>query len=101
MEVDLHVDFFWETGGACEVFAASFADGGQSFSGGRAFQQEVGRWVFGAFAGAQPTAGDAEKFCKLVESAHGYTAFEPVVHVLRRDTTVFGEVGCGKMNFLQ
>ena len=99
MEVDLHVDFFRETGGACEVLAASFAGGGQSFSGVRAFQQEVGRWVVGAFAGAQPTAGDAQQFCDLVESTHGDAALEPVVHVLRRDAAVLGEVGSGKMNF--
>lgn len=100
VEGDLHVDFFRETDGAREVLAAFFA-GGDAFPWVRAFQQEVGRWVFEAFAGAQPTAGDAEQFCDLVESAHGHAALEPVVHVLRRDTTVLGEVGGGKMNFPQ
>ena len=98
MEGDLHVDGFRRTDGAGEVFAAFFA-GGQCFPCIVTFQQEVGRWVFRAYAGVQPTAGDAQQFCDFVESAHGDAAFEPVVHVLRRDTAVLGEVGGGKMNF--
>ncbi len=97
--MNLHVDFFRRAGGACEVFAAAFAGGGQSFSGAGAFQLEVGRWVFGAFASAQPTTGNAQQFCDLVESAHGDAALEPVVHMLRRDAAVLGEIGGGKMNF--
>ena len=71
MEGNLHIEWFRRAGWACEVLSASFSGAEQSFPGVWAFQQEVGRWVFGAFAGAQPTAGDAEKFCKLVESPMG------------------------------
>jgi hypothetical protein len=51
---DLHVEFF--RGQAGPVGYAGVFAGRESFPGVRAFQQEVGRWVFGAFASAQPTA---------------------------------------------
>lgn len=50
MEGDLHVDLFRAAVGAAEVMAAVFT-GGSAVSVVGAFQLEVGRRVFRAFAG--------------------------------------------------
>lgn len=64
---------------------------------------QAGEWVgvLGAFAGAQPSAADAEQVGNFVQAGEGYATFEPVVDVLRGHLALCGKVGRGQVALVQ